>query len=161
MPYEPRLIGQSVVYFVQAGEGGPVKIGTTKDIKTRLIDIQIGCWVEIRLLAELPGNATSEAAFHRRFEEHWIRGEWFRPHEELMRCIEHIRKFRALPQEDMGTNGTIRKSPRGKPCYELKHLEETCLQSPSSPLVDGSLAEPSQDASVSIAEPSIDGVKTA
>lgn len=41
------------VYFIRAGDGGPVKIGLADDVPHRLRELQIGNHVELRLLRAL------------------------------------------------------------------------------------------------------------
>jgi DNA-binding transcriptional regulator YdaS (Cro superfamily) len=65
------------VYFIQAGEGGPVKIGWAVDPVSRLRELQCGNHAELRLLRELPGSITEERVLHRAFSHLRIRGEWF------------------------------------------------------------------------------------
>lgn len=73
------------VYFIQSGETGPVKIGYTRlDPWYRLTDLQVMHHVELRLLGFMPGWRTDERATHVRFVQHWIRGEWFLPHPNLL-----------------------------------------------------------------------------
>ena len=80
----------SVVYFVQAGKLGPVKIGTTTDINARLLDLQCANPDKLTLLGTLPGNADTERALHQAFAAHNIRGEWFRPASQLMIFIARL-----------------------------------------------------------------------
>lgn len=65
------------VYFVQAGEGGPIKIGIGADPDERLHAMQIGNHAELFLLAAIPGTAAMERELHERFAAGRIRGEWF------------------------------------------------------------------------------------
>jgi len=56
-----RLDSGSYVYFVQAGEGGPIKIGVTRDIGGRLRTLQTGNPYRLRLLALIHGEKTLSA----------------------------------------------------------------------------------------------------
>lgn len=71
-------VPNSVVYFVQGHEGGPVKIGVTSDIDKRLKALQTGHPDFLRLLRWVPGDAVTEASFHARFASLRMTGEWFR-----------------------------------------------------------------------------------
>lgn len=64
------------VYFIQVGEAGPVKIGTTRDPKKRLQILQCANPDVLELRLAVP--EADEAIFHRRFSHLRIRGEWFR-----------------------------------------------------------------------------------
>lgn len=65
------------VYFIRAGESGPVKIGVATDVGARLKELQCGNHLELTLLRTLEGDRATEAALHRRYERLRSRGEWF------------------------------------------------------------------------------------
>jgi hypothetical protein len=77
------------VYFIRAGEDGPVKIGKAWDVIRRLNGLQAACWVELRLLAT--SQELTERAMHERFAHLRIRGEWFRAESELLEFIKPLR----------------------------------------------------------------------
>lgn len=83
----------SVVYFVQSTAGGPVKIGWSASPERRVKDLECGSPFPLRILAMIPGNATTEGALHKRFAAHRLRGEWFAPHTDLLEYIAE-RRFR-------------------------------------------------------------------
>lgn len=74
----PRAAGK-VVYFVQAGEGGPVKIGVSGDVEARVRSLQVAHAAELKVIGTRPGTARDEARLHAELAEHRIRGEWFNP----------------------------------------------------------------------------------
>lgn len=76
----------SFVYFVQAGEAGPIKIGVTHDPASRLRTLQVGNHEPLRMIGLFFGTADAEEALRRRFEAHRVRGEWFSPDEEIVRA---------------------------------------------------------------------------
>lgn len=78
------------IYFAQAGEGGPVKIGWTAKPRRRFATLQTDCWLRVDILASIPGSMRDEAALHERFRAHRIRGEWFRPVPELLAFAESV-----------------------------------------------------------------------
>ena len=65
------------VYFITCREVNAVKIGSSLEPAARLPEIQFGCPLELKLEAILPGGHEEEFAFHRRFSELRLRGEWF------------------------------------------------------------------------------------
>lgn len=65
------------VYFIQAGERGPIKIGFSKDTDKRLAGLQAGHHECLRVLRTVEGGAGVEKWLHRRFAHGWLRGEWF------------------------------------------------------------------------------------
>jgi hypothetical protein len=75
------------VYFIQAGEGGPVKIGFANNPYERVAGLQTGHPEVLRLRAIMPGSAADEAALHQRFSGTRIRGEWFEPCQSIMEII--------------------------------------------------------------------------
>lgn len=66
------------VYFIQAGKNGPIKIGWTTSLEERIDALQTGCPFRLRVLAAIEGTKQDEAAYHRQFAEHRMRGEWFK-----------------------------------------------------------------------------------
>jgi hypothetical protein len=79
LPVEPA------VYFFQAGENGPIKIGYASNIRHRLENIQTGNHEEIRVLGWIcPATKNMEREIHGRIKEHRIRGEWYRPTSEVL-----------------------------------------------------------------------------
>jgi len=78
------------VYFVQGEKGGPIKIGTSKDVNKRLHALHTGFPVKLKLLAVLPGNERVECGLHQRFKEFRLSGEWFRPVKELLEYIKTL-----------------------------------------------------------------------
>jgi hypothetical protein len=76
------------VYFVQAGQNGPIKIGYADDVGLRLNKIRSDCPQPITLLLEIEGGLDVEAALHERFDALRFRGEWFWPGKALLTFIE-------------------------------------------------------------------------
>jgi hypothetical protein len=77
-----------MIYFIQAGESGPIKIGYTEnDIKARVRNIQSSNPTEVKLLGVMQGNQKVEAGLHIQFCDYLIRGEWYQPPEQLLDYI--------------------------------------------------------------------------
>lgn len=79
------------VYFIQAGQNGPIKIGSSKCPSTRLATLQTAHHVELRLLGEIHYQDGRDAHYEKRIHE-WLstsrlRGEWFRPDMLVLRFI--------------------------------------------------------------------------
>lgn len=71
----------SFVYFVQAGPGGPVKIGKADNVEKRVIGLQTGCPDRLEVLGviECDDARAREKQLHERFSSLRIdRSEWFR-----------------------------------------------------------------------------------
>jgi len=80
------------VYFIQSGSDGAIKIGFSSKVDIRLGSLQKANAETLRLLATIPGTMADEARLHQRFAAHRIRGEWFRPAEELLLAIKELQK---------------------------------------------------------------------
>lgn len=78
------------VYFIQQGDAGPIKIGFSRDVDSRLIHLQTASPDPLRLLAKLRGGKKHERKLHATFAAHHQRGEWFRPHEDLLSFIRDL-----------------------------------------------------------------------
>jgi hypothetical protein len=78
------------VYFIQAGDGGPIKIGISDNVPLRLNTLQTAHHETLRLLSRIPGGESDEAALHEQFAALRIRGEWFRPGAELLAHIARL-----------------------------------------------------------------------
>lgn len=77
----------SVVYFIQAGAGGPIKIGFTNYLPSIRISVLQPMNAEtLVLLGEMPAprGRDDEADIHAKFAQHRIRNEWFRPAPEIL-----------------------------------------------------------------------------
>lgn len=81
---------QTRVYFVQWKGGGPLKIGVTKDIKKRLIELQNGSAIELRLVDTVPGDRDLEQRIHLELSRHRIRGEWYLPGGALVAQVREL-----------------------------------------------------------------------
>jgi Meiotically Up-regulated Gene 113 (MUG113) protein len=78
------------VYFIQAGEGGPLKVGIAFDVNARLRSLQTASPFDLRLLGSVPGARRAEEALHHIFAPHRLRGEWFSPHPVLLGVVNDL-----------------------------------------------------------------------
>jgi hypothetical protein len=70
----------AVIYLIQSGEDGPVKIGITNaDPMRRVAQLQTGNPIPLRLRASISGDASVERHLHSRFGQFRLNGEWFEP----------------------------------------------------------------------------------
>lgn len=80
------------VYFIQQGDDGPVKIGsTTGPVKNRLRTLRTSSPHHLVLRLVLSGTSRTETELHHRFAALRMEREWFRPAPELL-------TFMASPQ---------------------------------------------------------------
>lgn len=87
-PLRPPARADSVTYFIQGEDGGPIKIGRSNrnGVEQRLAHLQIGSAVKLRITCVLDGD--QEAKLHYRFRDLHIAGEWFYPHPRLASVAE-------------------------------------------------------------------------
>jgi predicted GIY-YIG superfamily endonuclease len=72
----------SIVYFIADDRIGPVKVGVTKDLKSRFSNLQTGNPRELKLMAWIVAENKKEAEkleakIHDYFEHRKERGEWY------------------------------------------------------------------------------------
>jgi hypothetical protein len=73
----------SSIYFLQAENGGPVKIGRSRFPEQRLAWFQTAHAERLVLRAVVAGEPSFERELHRRFADSRMLGEWFEPTLEL------------------------------------------------------------------------------
>lgn len=78
-----------LVYFLQAEDGGPVKVGTTLDhaLYRRITSLQIGNPLPLVLRRLVYGGFTVETTIHSFLHDYLIRGEWFRDEGKVAEVI--------------------------------------------------------------------------
>lgn len=75
-------------YFVQGADtAGPIKIGYSCAVITRLRTLRKEHGDDLELLAHMPGASGMESLLHRRYAEWRVTGEWFRPNPHLSDLI--------------------------------------------------------------------------
>jgi hypothetical protein len=91
-PFDPEAI--AVIYFIQKDVNGPIKIGISTDLKSRLATLQTACHEPLSVLGTMKGSYRFEAMLHQKFLKYRIRGEWFQPSEEITTYIaDHCQKI--------------------------------------------------------------------
>lgn len=77
-----------MVYFIQQGCNGAIKIGhTSNTAQQRLEALQSANPEQLFILGTLAGTSQYELELQEKFYIHNIRGEWFYPHTSLLRFI--------------------------------------------------------------------------
>lgn len=79
-----------MLYFIQQDKY--IKIGYTKNIKTRLSDLQVSSPVKLNVLGLMDGTFEDEAEMHKKFRHLSVNGEWFRYTDELVEFIDSLDK---------------------------------------------------------------------
>lgn len=104
-----------MIYFIQDAGTLNVKIGfALNSVDGRRATLQTGNSSPLVVLATMPGDLSAEKELHRRFAEHRVAGEWFRPHPDILGLA--IQAARRGPDADMPLHG---QSPE---CLEIKRL---------------------------------------
>ncbi|MGH3499336.1 MAG: GIY-YIG nuclease family protein [Nocardioidaceae bacterium] len=79
------------VYFIQSVDGGPIKIGVSRDPVARLASIQLMSPMRLRIIGVIPeGGRRTEQQLHERFASGRLHGEWFRPSTSLKYYIAEL-----------------------------------------------------------------------
>ncbi len=77
------------VYFIQADENGPIKIGfTSDDPLRRLNQLQTGNASALRLVGAIRAARALERELHIALAEWRMQGEWFQPHPTVVETIQ-------------------------------------------------------------------------
>ena len=101
-----------MIYFIQAGKNGPIKIGCTEnDIEQRIAQLQTGCPYKLNLLWLRDEDDESEAEIHERFKSEKIRGEWFRPSSKIFNYIDDAGNCRSIECLNTGNLISVTENP--------------------------------------------------
>lgn len=102
-----------MIYFIQCGDNGPIKIGTTGSAPhARMSHFQLGCPYELRLLGAVDGGALHESAIHELHLEDHIRGEWFRPSAAVLATVRTALEAGAIDKCRLGALPKRREHPK-------------------------------------------------
>ena len=71
-----------MIYFIQSGHDGPIKIGKAVNPHSRIKELQTGSAEKLILLATLDVEDEAEGELHKALDGSRVRGEWF-DHREL------------------------------------------------------------------------------
>jgi hypothetical protein len=91
------------VYFLQATNGGPIKIGFSRDLLRRIHELNSASPIPLRVVGVIAGgDQETEAELHAWFAGARLHGEWFRPIEAL---VQHITDITSPTMEGAQPNG--------------------------------------------------------
>ena len=111
------------VYFIQADENGPIKIGfTTDDPKRRLSQLQTGNASSLKLLGAIKGTSARERQFHVTLSEWRLQGEWFQSHPTVLAAVHDALSSSEEPPHETG-GGCLHCSF----CFKCQHELEIIL----------------------------------
>lgn len=98
--YDGKTIKFPIIYFIQAGKDGLIKIGYTSNLKKRISTLQVSSPQKLRVrktiinqevaLAAVPERVIriTEHNLHKRFKKYNAHGEWFYPSPEILHFIK-------------------------------------------------------------------------
>ena len=87
-----------MIYYLQQGDSGPIKIGYSAYPFKRMRQLQTANSVSLKLLLIVEGTKGLERRLHRQFSHLRIQSEWFSPSSELMSYISNIKTYVHLEQ---------------------------------------------------------------
>ena len=78
-----------LVYFIQQGKTGPIKIGYTDgELKKRIRSLQTANPSQLRCIGYVkPGTTETECDLHYEFSKYRMAGEWFKPDISILEFI--------------------------------------------------------------------------
>jgi hypothetical protein len=79
------------IYFIQEPITKSIKIGTTKNIKNRMSQLQTSIPFQLILLKFIKGDFIKEKELHDKFSQYRLSGEWFSENDELLDYIAKIK----------------------------------------------------------------------
>lgn len=84
------VLPQSRVYFAHPTNGGPIKVGTTMNLDTRMT--LLGAWVPsgIEVVAHVQGGLFREGYLKAALQPFRIQGEWLRSCVEVWRAVDEV-----------------------------------------------------------------------
>lgn len=79
--------GDEVVYFIREKSSGRIKIGYSKNFKSRINSLKTSSPGGLEILLVERGDLKREAELHQRFKKYRQHGEWFDPGPEILKYI--------------------------------------------------------------------------
>lgn len=90
--------GPKQIYFLRPiGQEGPIKIGCSINVKSRLSTVLLWSPVKLEIAAVTNGGHEYERQLHARFARQRLHGEWFAPCPDLTNLIRSIANGGDLP----------------------------------------------------------------
>lgn len=80
-----------MIYAIQAGECGPIKLGISGNPWSRLDTLQTGCPQRLSLRAVVDWNDCYERHLHCWLADDRLYGEWFSPNERVRLVVEAMK----------------------------------------------------------------------
>lgn len=98
IPYVKKSTSPKTGYVYFLKTGNEVKIGFSVNPRERLHSLQTGCARPAKMVKIVKGTPTTERAFHKRFAEYHLKGEWFDLRGRLAKYLEQCVDPVAFPK---------------------------------------------------------------
>ena len=85
-----EAIPRSVIYFMQSGDKGSIKIGYTEDLDKRLSQLRSMSPTPLYLLGAIEGSRQAEEGLHAQFSHLRDHHEWYHAQDELLTYINGV-----------------------------------------------------------------------
>lgn len=127
-----------MIYAIQAGKGGSIKIGFSASPENRIRELSTGVPHAIKPLGVMEGTVQEERALHKRFYEHHVRGEWFRPAPDVLAFVRAMNPWPWPHAPEVRPKGKPVKSPRTKKQRKPRKISNPMLDrsKPASTVVN-------------------------
>lgn len=79
-----------MIYLAQAVDGGPIRIGTSRNLKQRMAGLATEHKRKFSVLAETPGSRPDELFLHHAFSPLRLHGEWFQTHDAMRLLVDEM-----------------------------------------------------------------------
>lgn len=99
----------NITYFIQCVSGGPIKIGRTEDLETRLAGLQVSNHEELVVLCSVKSHKDLEPELHALLDKYRVRGEWFEPSKDVLEVMsliktgDHVEVSKRINKLNLGT----------------------------------------------------------
>ncbi len=135
-----------MIYFIQAGSFGPIKIGFTgsEDANKRIRQLQTAHPEKLECLLTIDGSYKDEQRLHEYFKHLRLQGEWFEPKPELVEFIASKQNMVTVDREYLRwlENQAFKNRPTGKVIRQIvtrkaddgTYIHETHYFNPEHPM---------------------------
>jgi hypothetical protein len=90
-----------MIYFALADAPvSRVKIGWSRLVSMRIVDLSSWCPVPLTVLCEAEGSRAAEGHIHNLLQAHRVHGEWFSAHPDVLALASHIDSTGDIPGLD-------------------------------------------------------------
>jgi hypothetical protein len=112
------------VYFIQVGQSGPIKIGSSFNPAGRLASLQGGHHDELHLIGVAEGGEAAERELHTKLADFHISREWFEPAQPVLVEIgKRIHNFNAMLAAATGARDALQDAIGALRSYRIDDAE--------------------------------------